>query len=195
MLPIADEYRVNPNGTDARELFFWFFPSPNPAAADEITIWLTGGPGCSSLVGMLQENGPFLWGPGTEGPAHNPWSWNRLTNIVYVEQPVGVGFTQGTPGLLVDNADVAKEFLGWWKNFVKAFGLQGRKVYITGESYAGMFLRVVFPSVSDIVVVGYYIPYISDAMLTAADKQFFNLEGVLLVTPIIGDRDSQQQGG
>jgi carboxypeptidase D len=85
--------------------------------------------------------------------------------------------------------------LGWWKNFVKAFGLQGRKVYITGESYAGMFLRVVFPSVSDIAVVGYYIPYISDAMLTAADKQFFNLEGVLLVTPIIGDRDSQQQGG
>ncbi|KAJ7164676.1 Alpha/Beta hydrolase protein [Mycena crocata] len=176
LLPIADEYRVNPNGTDTRALFFWFFPSTNPAASDEITIWLTGGPGCSSLVASLQENGPFVWGPGTEGPRHNPWSWNRLTNIVYIEQPVGVGFSQGTPGLLVDETDVAKEFLGWWKNFVEAFALQGRKVYITGESYAG-----------------YYIPYIADAMLNAVDTQFFNLEATLLVNAVIGEVDLQQQ--
>jgi hypothetical protein len=38
-------------------LFFWFFPSDNPAASDEIVIWLNGGPGCCSMVGPLQENG------------------------------------------------------------------------------------------------------------------------------------------
>ncbi|KAF7349022.1 Carboxypeptidase [Mycena venus] len=153
LLPIAHEYRVDPNGTDARELFFWFFPSDNPAATDEITIWLTGGPGCSSLV-----------------------AWNKLTNIVYIEQPVGVGFTQGTPGLLKDEADVAREFLGFWKNFVDAFNLHGRKILVAGESYAG-----------------YYIPYITDAMLNADDTRFFNVDGAFMIDPLIGERDAAFQ--
>ncbi|KAJ6571728.1 Alpha/Beta hydrolase protein [Mycena capillaripes] len=168
LLPIAQEYRVDPNGTDARELFFWFFPSENPATEDEITIWFTGGPGCSSLVASLQENGPFLWQPTTAAPFPNPWSWNKLTNIVYVE---------GRPGcLLKDETDVAQEFLGFWKNFMEAFELQGRKVIVAGESYAG-----------------YYIPYIADAMLNANDTRLFNVDVTYMVDPIVGNNDAQQQ--
>ena len=36
--------------------------------------------------------------------------------------------------------DVAKYFLGFWKNFMTTFGLEGRKVYIAGESYAGQYV-------------------------------------------------------
>ena len=79
LLPIS-------NQTNAPELYFWFFPSPNPKAEKEILIWLNGGPGCSSLEGLLQENGPFLWQYGTFKPVKNPWTWVNLTNVVWVEQ-------------------------------------------------------------------------------------------------------------
>lgn len=41
-----------------RQLYFWFFPSTNPDAGEELVIWFNGGPGCSSLSGLLTENGP-----------------------------------------------------------------------------------------------------------------------------------------
>lgn len=49
LLPISD----SPN--EKRELYFWFFPSSNPKASDEITIWLNGG--MSSWLRALQSFG------------------------------------------------------------------------------------------------------------------------------------------
>lgn len=102
-------------------------------------LTLASKPGCSSLEGLLQENGPFLWQYGTYKPVENPYSWTRLTNVVYIEQPVGTGFSQGTP-TAQDEEDVADQFKLFWKNFVDTFDLKGSKVYITGESYAGMYV-------------------------------------------------------
>lgn len=59
---------ISSNANDSRQLYFWYFPSSNPKASDEITIWLNGGPGDSSLEGLLQENGPFIWQFGTWRP-------------------------------------------------------------------------------------------------------------------------------
>lgn len=73
--------RSNTNGNDG-QMYFWLFPTDDEQGKDTITIWLNGGPYCSSLTGLLQENGPFLWLPGTEQAVPNAWSWSRLTNMV-----------------------------------------------------------------------------------------------------------------
>lgn len=89
-LPIAEPNSLNStNSSSQNELFFWFFPSKNPDASHEITVFLNGGPGCSSMGGLLQENGPFLWQPGTYSPQPNPFSWTNLTNMVWIDQPIG----------------------------------------------------------------------------------------------------------
>ena len=152
------------NNDPTSQLFFWFFPSTNEAAREnkEILIWLTGGPGCSSVGELLQENGPMLWVPGTFKPVANKWSWHHLTNVVWVDQPVGSGFSQGTVTAR-DETDVAEQFLGFWRNFVDAFALQGYKVYVTGSSYSGM-----------------YVPYISSAMLDRDDEAYFDLTGMMV---------------
>ena len=47
------------------------------------------------MEGLLQENGPFSWQWGTVRPVPNPYAWNTLANVLWVEQPVGTGFSQG----------------------------------------------------------------------------------------------------
>ncbi|KAH8699304.1 putative serine carboxypeptidase [Talaromyces proteolyticus] len=156
-----------PHGSSS--LFFWFFPSMNPAAKKEITIWLNGGPGCSSLDGLLQENGPFLWQSGTYEPVRNMYSWNNLTNIVYIDQPAGTGLSPG-PATVKNELDVSKQFNDFWRRFIDTFAMQGYKVYITGESYAGQ-----------------YIPYIAEGFLDQNDTKHFNLKGIQINDPSIND--------
>ena len=169
LLPISDD----PDET--RQLYFWFFPSTNPNATDEIAIWFNGGPGCSSLSGLLTENGPFLFQAGTLAPVPNSYSWSNLTNILWVEQPVGVGYSQGTPNI-TNEVELGQQFAGFYKQFVDAFQVHGRKVYLTGESYAG-----------------FYVPYIADAFISEDDTDYYNLAGIAINDPIIGDETIQQQ--
>lgn len=73
-------------GNKSRELFFIFQPTIGEPV-DEVTIWLNGGPGCSSLEGFFQENGRFTWQPGTLAPVENPYSWVNLTNMLWYVLP------------------------------------------------------------------------------------------------------------
>jgi carboxypeptidase D len=167
---------ISSNANDTNRLWFWFFPSSNPAACEEIVIWLNGGPGCSSLDGLFQENGPFLWQPGTYQPIQNPYSWVNLTNVIYIDQPITSGFSQGTLNV-TSEVDVASQFMGFWKNFLDTFSMQGYKVFITGESYAGQ-----------------YIPYIASAMLDTEDCEYYNVKGVQINDPSINYEDVMIQG-
>ncbi|KZT13238.1 alpha/beta-hydrolase [Laetiporus sulphureus 93-53] len=125
---------------ETRQLFFWFFPPAPQGSLDDLIFWTNGGPGCSAMEGLLQENGPFSWSHGQAKPTPNPYSWTNLSSILYVDQPVGTGFSQGEPSVQNED-DVAAQLVGFFQQFLEVFEeLQGKNFYVTGESYAGIYV-------------------------------------------------------
>ncbi|KAH9910242.1 Alpha/Beta hydrolase protein, partial [Amylocystis lapponica] len=162
LLPISNA----PNET--RELFFWFFPPGPEGSLDDLIFWTNGGPGCSSLEGALQENGPISWSYGQAKATKNEYSWSNLSSILYVEQPVGTGFSQGVPNIK-NEYDLSVQLVGFLQQFLEVFSeLKGKKFYLTGESYAGT-----------------YIPYIADYIYSNPDILDLNLKGFWISDPSI----------
>ncbi|WJX53844.1 hypothetical protein P8452_39795 [Trifolium repens] len=112
-------------------------PSSKP-----LVLWLNGGPGCSSLgVGAFSENGPFR----TNGEVliKNEHSWNREANMLYLESPIGVGFSYAKGSfsdIKVNDEMTAREnlvfLLQWFKKFPQ---YKHKDLFLTGESYAGHY--------------------------------------------------------
>ncbi|EKM50681.1 uncharacterized protein PHACADRAFT_264079 [Phanerochaete carnosa HHB-10118-sp] len=134
----------HPNDT----LFFWAFEKQNgslTANASESTepwgIWLNGGPGSSSLLGLLFENGP-LHIRDDYSMFSNNFSWHQLADYVWVDQPVGTGFsTADSTGYVADEDQMGQDFMNFLANLVKVFpSLATRPLFLTGESYAGTYI-------------------------------------------------------
>lgn len=77
--------------------FFWFFESRHNPKNAPLAIWMNGGPGSSSLVGLMQENGPCIVKADSNSTELNPWSWSNYVNMLYIDQPNQVGFSYDTP--------------------------------------------------------------------------------------------------
>jgi hypothetical protein len=68
------------------QLFYWYHEATTAPSSKPLVLWLNGGPGCSSLGGMFTELGPLV--VGADGNVtFNPYSWNKLANVIFLEQP------------------------------------------------------------------------------------------------------------
>jgi cathepsin A (carboxypeptidase C) len=123
----------------SKHLFFWFFESRSSPSEDPLLLWLTGGPGGSSMLGMLQELGPCLINEHGNGTVHNKYGWSKGANLLFVDQPAGVGFSYVDEGEHVPaNSFVAAEDLHHFLQMFTAVvfpDLEGRDFHISGESY------------------------------------------------------------
>jgi carboxypeptidase C (cathepsin A) len=77
---------------DINSFFIFFEARENPENAP-LTLWLQGGPGTPSVQAALGENGPCVVTRDSKTTKLNPWSWNNVANMLYLDQPVQVGFS------------------------------------------------------------------------------------------------------
>ncbi|CAN9373611.1 alpha/beta-hydrolase [Alternaria alternata] len=96
--PGVDSYSGYVDLTPDVHVFFWFFESRNNPASDPFTLWLNGGPGSDSLIGLFEENGPCMIDDNLTA-VYNPYSWNNVSNMLYISQPVGTGFSYQKQGV------------------------------------------------------------------------------------------------
>ncbi|OTF83765.1 hypothetical protein BLA29_011098, partial [Euroglyphus maynei] len=122
-------------------LFYWLFESQRNPTTDPIVFWFNGGPGSSSLLGALTECGPFRI-DSDETVMMNNFSWNAQANMVFIESPVGVGFSYKLDrNYTTDDNITAKNNYAALKSFFKKFPhFEENPLYIAGESYAGVYV-------------------------------------------------------
>jgi carboxypeptidase C (cathepsin A) len=120
-------------------MWFWFFEARNSPANAPVAIWLNGGPGCSSMIGLFQENGPCHFVGGSSTPTLNPYSWNTYANMLYIDQPIGVGFSYGTNNV-TSTVNAAPHVWTFLQAFFASFPqYKSRDFGLFTESYGGHY--------------------------------------------------------
>eukprot|EP01033_Poteriospumella_lacustris_P009692 gene9692-6935_t len=130
--------------------FFWLARKRQPSVPEtkrRLVVWLNGGPGCSSMVGMMWENGPFSIDFGENGQKYrlkeNPHSWNEVADVLFVEQPVRVGFSPAAEGARKVRSEdqVGEDFRRFLLSFLVDFPeYRAAELFLSGESYAGFYI-------------------------------------------------------
>lgn len=142
-------------------MFFWYVPAKNNRANAPVIVWLQGGPGASSLVGLFEEHGPFRVRSDLS-VEKRLYSWHENHHMIYVDNPVGSGFsfTQNDYGYVTNEIEVGIHLYSFLTQFYSIFLLTLNPLYIAGESYGGK-----------------YVPAFGHALLKAGQP---NLRGVII---------------
>lgn len=140
--PSFKQYSGYLSVADRKHLHYWFVESQNNPSSDPVVLWLNGGPGCSSLDGLLTEHGPFLIQSDGAMLEYNPYSWNKITNMLYLESPAGVGFSYSDDKNYVTNdTEVSMNNYLALKEFFRLFPEYSKnELFLTGESYGGIYI-------------------------------------------------------
>uniref|UniRef100_A0A0A9DN64 Carboxypeptidase n=1 Tax=Arundo donax TaxID=35708 RepID=A0A0A9DN64_ARUDO len=174
-------------------LFYYFVQSEKDPAKDPLVLWLQGGPGCSGLSGIVHEMGPFLFDVQYTGNGYKDGlprllyrheTWSKVSNIIFVDSPVGSGFSYATTneGFGTSDTIAIKQlviFLRKWMDEHPQF--LSNPLYIGGESYSGIVVPALTLEIDRLISklpktclfddCGPYVPTQSSAVETEDIKQ------------------------
>ncbi|XP_040996609.1 serine carboxypeptidase-like 10 isoform X1 [Juglans microcarpa x Juglans regia] len=163
---------------ETAQLFYYFVESQRNPLRDPILIWISGGPGCSGLGSFVFESGPLTFKLGHYNGSlptlhDNPWTWTQGLNIVYLDAPVGAGFSfsETSDGYAMDDYKYvaqAYEFIQKWLSEHPQF--LENQLYVGGESYGGKPV----PMIVQQIVIGN----------EAGSVPMINLKGYMLGSPV-----------
>ncbi|KAG8065339.1 hypothetical protein GUJ93_ZPchr0004g38664 [Zizania palustris] len=167
----------------SKALFYWFFEAEKEPEKKPLMLWLNGGPGCSSVAyGAAQELGPFLVRSYGENLSLNAYSWNKAVNLLFLEAPVGVGFSYTNRssdlrrlGDRVTARDSYSFLLNWFNKFPE---FKNRDFYIAGESYAGHYV----PQLAELIY---------DGNKGASRDRVINVKGFMIGNAVLNDETDQ----
>ncbi|XP_022189329.2 venom serine carboxypeptidase [Nilaparvata lugens] len=133
---------ITVNKTFQSNLFFWFFESESKDTESPLLVWLQGGPGASSMFAVFTENGPYVVDVGKQKVSLRKTYWSQHFNVIYIDNPVGTGFSFATEnGYAQNQTVVGRDLYNFMLQFLTLFPhLRQNKFYITGESYAGKYI-------------------------------------------------------
>ncbi|CAI9104249.1 OLC1v1002884C4 [Oldenlandia corymbosa var. corymbosa] len=165
------------------ELFYYFIESERDPETDPLLLWLTGGPGCSGFSGLVYEMGPLRFDfeafdkDGSAQLILNPYSWTKRANIIFLDSPVGTGFSYNTTEEGYNTSDTkASEdvytFLRKW--FLENPKFMKNRLYIAGDSYAGKVIPLAVLTIAQGIEAGV--------------KPKMHLQGYILGNPVTDDR-------
>ncbi|KAI3922906.1 hypothetical protein MKW98_007037 [Papaver atlanticum] len=175
---------VTVDESHGKALFYWFFEAFEKPKEKPLVLWLNGGPGCSSIgYGEAEELGPFLTQKGKPELKFNDYSWNKEANLLFLESPVGVGFSYTNTsadikslGDSVTAKDSYTFLLNWFERFPH---FKSRDFFLAGESYAG-----------------HYVPQLAerifDANKKASKKDYINFKGFIIGNALLDDATDQK---
>ncbi|GFP98168.1 serine carboxypeptidase-like 18 [Phtheirospermum japonicum] len=137
--------------SDEVQLFYYFVESEREPEEDPLVLSLTGGPGCSAIYALTFEIGPITYDSSTFGSSLpslilNPYSWTKISNVIFLDQPVGAGFSyaNSSEGYLSSDTETTNHIytflVKWLENHPK---FKKNSLYIQGESYAGKMVPLV----------------------------------------------------
>ena len=128
-------------GTE-KNIHYWLTEAETNPETAPLVFWTNGGPGCSGLIGFMTEQGPFR--PDESGNLYeNVYAWNKIANMVFLEQPVGVGFSysNNNDDYKIGDEQAAKDNLATILQFFEKFPhFNQSKLFITSESYGGHYM-------------------------------------------------------
>ena len=141
-----------PFHTDGK-FMFWLFEPDRQEVPDTLSIYISGGPGCSSIgTGNVFGSGPVTvpkFPAGMVDPTDkddpfvpNPDSWVKATSLLYIEQPASTGFSYGP--IPNDEDDISRDVYNFLINFFNTFQHMKRKeLFVWGGSYSGMHVPAI----------------------------------------------------
>ena len=139
----TDTYSGYLKASKTKKLHYVFTESMDKPETDPIVIWFNGGPGCSSMLGMMQELGPIVLDDGEDYFKTNPHPWNERANVLFIESPAGVGWSvAGTEADMstndmVQSQDALAALQDWFTEFPEFLS---NGLFVSGESYGGIYV-------------------------------------------------------